>query len=344
MGKPSVVEAARTGLESSQVSSTLSEYLSLQNQVTREEADAHKSSGTAMVNRYYDLVTDFYEYGWGQSFHFAPRHRVESFQESLIRHEHRLALKLGLQPEMKVLDVGCGVGGPMRNIAWLVDVQITGVNINDYQIQRGRKHNKKARLDHRLDFLLADFSKLPLDDESYDAAYAIESTCHALDRVPVFAEVLRVLKPGGSFVGYEWCLTDRYEPDNEEHRVLKQQIEEGDALPSLSYPHEIDLALGKAGFESVEGVDLTSASDPETPWYLPISGKELTLRGLPRTKLGRVISHNVIRSLEPVQLVPKGATELSQLLNKTADALVKAGELGIFTPMYFFSARKPGKP
>ena len=29
-----------------------------------------------MVNHYYNLVTDFYEYGWGKSFHFARRHRV----------------------------------------------------------------------------------------------------------------------------------------------------------------------------------------------------------------------------------------------------------------------------
>ncbi len=48
-----------------------------------------------LVNLYYDLVTDFYEYGWGRSFHFAPRVPGESFRASLARHEHYLAHVLG---------------------------------------------------------------------------------------------------------------------------------------------------------------------------------------------------------------------------------------------------------
>lgn len=341
MSKPSVVKAARTGLKACQVSSTLSEYQRLQHQVAREDVHAVEPMDSTMVNQYYDLVTDFYEYGWGQSFHFSARHRGESLEESTIRHEHHLALRLGLQPGMHVLDAGCGVGGPMRNIARLVDVKITGVNICEYQIQRGCKHNEEARLDNKLDFLVADFKSLPVDNESYDAAYAIESTCHASDRTAVFSEIFRVLKPGSSFAGYEWCLTDRYQSFSEEHRAIKEKIEEGDALPSLSHTGGIDLALHDAGFESIEGTDLAATCDPETPWYLPISGKELTLQGISRTKLGRFMSHNLIRSLEYVRLVPKGATNISLLLNRTADALVRAGELEIFTPMYFFFARKP---
>ena len=36
-----------------------------------------KEKHTDLANMYYDLVTDFYEYGWGGSFHFAPRHKYE---------------------------------------------------------------------------------------------------------------------------------------------------------------------------------------------------------------------------------------------------------------------------
>jgi sterol 24-C-methyltransferase len=44
-----------------------------------------------MVNKYYDLATSFYEYGWGESFHFAHRLTGESLRDSLKRHEHFLA-------------------------------------------------------------------------------------------------------------------------------------------------------------------------------------------------------------------------------------------------------------
>jgi len=48
------------------------------------------------------VVTDFYEYGWGHSFHFASRFKDEAFQESLKRSEYFMASKLGLKPGMKV--------------------------------------------------------------------------------------------------------------------------------------------------------------------------------------------------------------------------------------------------
>eukprot|EP01098_Paradermamoeba_levis_P004217 TRINITY_DN1822_c0_g1_i1.p2 TRINITY_DN1822_c0_g1~~TRINITY_DN1822_c0_g1_i1.p2 ORF type:complete len:148 (-),score=52.79 TRINITY_DN1822_c0_g1_i1:836-1279(-) len=89
-----------------------------------EEGKKTLLTGTGtMVNQFYDLVTVFYEWGWGQSFHFAPRHRGESFEASIARHEYYLALKLKLEESHTVLDVGCGVGGPMRNICRFLQVQ-----------------------------------------------------------------------------------------------------------------------------------------------------------------------------------------------------------------------------
>ncbi|CAN0539371.1 unnamed protein product, partial [Scytosiphon promiscuus] len=43
---------------------------------------------------FYNLVTDFYEYGWGQSFHFAPRQKNETFRESIRRAEYVLASRI----------------------------------------------------------------------------------------------------------------------------------------------------------------------------------------------------------------------------------------------------------
>lgn len=65
--------------------------------------------------------------------------------------------------------------------------------------------------------------------------------------VQVFSEILRVLKPGQVFACYEWCLTDKYDKDNAEHRLIKKQIEEGDGLPDTAYTWEMDEALRKVG-------------------------------------------------------------------------------------------------
>src|SRR4051812_29812982 len=70
-----------------------------------------------LARQFYDLVTDFYEFGWGESFHFAPRARGESLPQSLARYERFIAGRLGLRRGVRTLDLGCGIGGPMRSIA-----------------------------------------------------------------------------------------------------------------------------------------------------------------------------------------------------------------------------------
>lgn len=120
---------------------------------------------------YYDAVTMVYEYAWSQSFHFSRFYKGESFAASLARHEHYLAAQMGLKPGMRVLDVGCGVGGPAREIARFADVNIVGLNNNDYQIFKARAHTKKAGLEDQVTFAKGDFMKLAeqFGENSFDA-------------------------------------------------------------------------------------------------------------------------------------------------------------------------------
>ena len=109
---------------------------------------------------YYDGATDLYEYGWSQSFHFSRFYKGEAFLASLARHEHYLAGQMVLRPGMRVLDVGCGVGGPAREIARFSDAQVIGLNNNDFQVQRAKKYTKKAGLEDQVTFVKGDFMKL----------------------------------------------------------------------------------------------------------------------------------------------------------------------------------------
>ena len=118
---------------------TLSEYSHLMAE-GEPYAAAKQAQYVTIVNHFYDLVTDFYEYGWGHSFHFATRFKGETMREATARFEHFIALRLGLRPGLHVLDAGCGVGGPMRTIARFSGASILGVNNNDYQIKRANAH------------------------------------------------------------------------------------------------------------------------------------------------------------------------------------------------------------
>ena len=105
-----------------------------------DSADGRNSQYADLVNSYYNLATDFYEWGWGQSFHFADKLPNESFQASIARHDYYLALKLGLKPTDRVLDCGCGIGGPLRNIGRFTGARVTGVTLNQYQV--GGRHSR----------------------------------------------------------------------------------------------------------------------------------------------------------------------------------------------------------
>ena len=120
---------------------------------------------------YYDGATELYEYGWAQSFHFSRFYKGEAFLASLARHEHYLASQMILRPGMRVLDVGCGVGGPAREIAQFTDAQIVGLNNNDFQIGRARRYAKKAGLENQVTFVKGDFMKLSeqFGENSFDA-------------------------------------------------------------------------------------------------------------------------------------------------------------------------------
>lgn len=120
---------------------------------------------------FYDGATDLYEYGWGPSFHFSRFYKGEEFYASLARHEHYLASQMSLRPGMRVLDVGCGVGGPARQIALFADVQIVGVNNNPFQVGRARRYTQQMGLQGQVEFVTGDFMELvkQFGENSFDA-------------------------------------------------------------------------------------------------------------------------------------------------------------------------------
>nr|DAD42404.1 TPA_asm: hypothetical protein HUJ06_000634 [Nelumbo nucifera] len=263
----------------------------------------------------------------------------ESLRESIKRHEHFLALQLGLKPGQKVLDVGCGIGGPLREIARFSSTCITGLNNNEYQISRGIELNHIAGVHKTCNFLKADFMKMPLPDNTFDAIYAIEATCHAPDALGCYKEIHRVLKPGQYFAAYEWCMTDSYDPNNAVHQKIKAEIELGDGLPDIRSTKQCLEALKLAGFEVIWEKDL--AVDSPLPWYLPLDATHFSLSSFRLTALGRFLTRNLVKFLEFVNLAPEGSQRVQAFLEKAAESLVEGGRREIFTPMYFFLARKP---
>jgi len=291
----------------------------------------------SMTETFYNLVTDFYEYGWGESFHFAPRAKNESFREGIKRHQHYLALRLGLEPGKTALDIGCGVCGPAREIARFSGANVVAVNINKYQVERSRVLIQREGLDHLITVKEADFHHLPFPDNSFEAVWDCEATAHSPNLNDVYGEVFRVLKPGAYFAGYEWVTTDKYDPENAEHVAIINEICRGNSLPEAHSRKGALQSLKEVGFEIVDEHRMTG----DLPWYEPLSRKLIVGRMFAASRWGRWATRKLVSGLEKLHIAPTGSFKVSDFLNSTADALVEGGRRDIYEVGYFVLARKP---
>ena len=144
----------------------------------------------ATVEEYYDLCTEFMVFGWSESLHFAPLSPHESLEDSQVRHQRLMIEKLELREGMAVIDVGCGIGGPMRRVVREAGVRVVGVNMSEVQLSKAKSLNAEAGLGHMVDYLACSFMDMgAVADGTFDRGYAIESTCHAPDKAGAFAEI-----------------------------------------------------------------------------------------------------------------------------------------------------------
>lgn len=141
--RPGARELGGGSIQKAQIKQEYDDYYKAYGQEAGEGI-LDRNRTTELVNTFYNLVTDIYEWGWGQSFHFSPLLPGKTPAASEAAHESRLAALLRLQPGQKCLDVGCGVGGPMRTIASTSGANVTGITINDYQVSRATYHNEKV--------------------------------------------------------------------------------------------------------------------------------------------------------------------------------------------------------
>ena len=104
---------------------------------------------------------------------------------------------LQLQAEHHVLEVASGSGGPARYLAEKVLCKVTGIDANESGVATATQGAVESHLSDRLSFRVVDANaRLPFDDNTFDGLICIDSMNHFPDRLNVFREWHRILKPG----------------------------------------------------------------------------------------------------------------------------------------------------
>jgi SAM-dependent methyltransferase len=117
-----------------------------------------------------------------------------------------LAGAAGLTAGNAVLDLGCGIGGPARYLAATFGCTVTGVDLSPSFIEAAVYLTGRCRMDNQVTFKVGDALHLPFDDGAFDAVFLQHVAMNIADRPALYAEVRRVLKPGGRFASYDVVL------------------------------------------------------------------------------------------------------------------------------------------
>jgi SAM-dependent methyltransferase len=109
--------------------------------------------------------------------------------------------RLKLSPSSRFLDLGCGPCGPLTFIVATVGCQGTGVELSPSALQVGRTRAASLGVDALLSVQEADLNEpLPFEPRSFDAAISLDVVLHLRDRLKLFREVAKLLRPVGRFL------------------------------------------------------------------------------------------------------------------------------------------------
>lgn len=136
-------------------------------------------------------------------------------------------------------------------------------------------------------------------------------------------------------------MTPRWDASNPLHASLAHQIEFGNGIPEMRPLALSRKAILDVGFTIEHEEDLAERPD-EIPWYYPLEGdiwKAQTpwdyLTVWRMSWMGQVVSHNAMRVMELVGLLPKGTWSVAESLKVAADALVKGGQQKVRYIIFF---------
>ena len=114
-----------------------------------------------------------------------------------------LAREIGLAPDMHVLDVGAGIGGPARYFAEAHRCRVTGIDLTEEFVQVAAELTRRCGLGDLVSFGHGSALDLPFSAAAFDAATLIHVGMNIPDKARLFQNVRRVLKPGALFGVYE---------------------------------------------------------------------------------------------------------------------------------------------
>lgn len=163
-----------------------------------------------------------------------------------------LADQAGIRADHRVLDIGCGLGGPALHLAETKGCRVTGLDLVETNVEEARRRAATRALGHLADFRVGDATALPFEDGGFDIVWGQDAWCHVPDKAKLIAESARVLVPGGAIAFTDWLETGAMSD------ARRAEVHEATASTNMATMEHYRELLETHGFEVIVQEDISN--------------------------------------------------------------------------------------
>jgi ubiquinone/menaquinone biosynthesis C-methylase UbiE len=163
----------------------------------------------------------------------------------------RLAQLAQIDASQRVLDVGCGIGGPSRYLASKFGCQVTGLDLTPEFVALAGMLAQRTRLADKVTYRQGNALDLPFPDASFDVVWSQNAAMNIADRDRLYGEMHRMLRPGGRLALQDVAAGPGGEP------YYPTPWASDKSISFLFAPQSTRAALERVGFRVVAWQDTT---------------------------------------------------------------------------------------
>ncbi|MGW5646159.1 glycine/sarcosine N-methyltransferase [Saccharopolyspora sp. NPDC003752] len=220
-----------------------------------EELSDVYSTAVHTARDYYNSedADNFYYHVWGGNdihigLYQTPDEDIDSASRRTVE---RMAAKVEITPDTRILDIGSGYGGAARHLAATYGCKVSCLNLSEVENARNLEFTRAAGLDELIEVKDGSFEDIPFQDNAFDIVWSQDAILHSGDRERVLEEVSRVLKGGGSFI-----FTDPMAADGAKQKDLGPILDRLN-LETMGSPGFYRRELARLGLQNFDFEDLT---------------------------------------------------------------------------------------
>ena len=165
----------------------------------------------------------------------------------------------------RVLDIGCGSGGITLFLAREYrPASIVGFDVEQPVVDLATKRAAEQGLDDIASFVRGAPGPLPFAAQSFDIVFSKDALIHVADKEALFADIFRVLKPGGRFAASDWLTSH----DGDPSAAMRTYLAAEGLSFGMASAARYEAAMAQAGFTGIRTVN-------RNEWYREVARGEL---------------------------------------------------------------------